>query len=160
MSIYDPSFLVPYPNGTYDTDDGDPEQASAAADPQGATQLHEQCKDVLVVDDDLYLSEIIADVLEAEGHIARQASNGVEALEQIRKSKPQLILLDLMMPVMNGWELADVLRGNPEWADIPVVIITANYHADRKQQVLGARAVITKPFDIDRLVQVVEEFAQ
>src|SRR5687768_7696234 len=94
-------------------------------------------RDVLVVDDDLYLTEIISDVLEAEGHTARKASNGLEALDLIKERKPEIILLDLMMPVMNGWELADHLRSNPDWADIPVVVITANYHPDRKQQVAG-----------------------
>ena len=119
----------------------------------------EGTRDVLVVDDDLYLTEIISDVLEAEGHTARKASNGLEALDLIKERKPEIILLDLMMPVMNGWELADHLRSNPDWADIPVVVITANYHPDRKQQVAGARAVITKPFDIDQLVDAVQLYA-
>jgi CheY-like chemotaxis protein len=119
----------------------------------------EETRDVLVVDDDLYLTEIISDVLEAEGHTARKASNGLEALDLIKERKPEIILLDLMMPVMNGWELADHLRSNPDWADIPVVVITANYHPDRKQQVAGARAVITKPFDIDQLVDAVQLYA-
>jgi two-component system chemotaxis response regulator CheY len=116
-------------------------------------------RDVLVVDDDLYLTEIITDVLEAEGHTARKASNGLEAIDLIKERKPELILLDLMMPVMNGWELADRLRSNPDWADIPVVVITANYQPDRKQQIAGAKAVITKPFDIDQLVNAVEIYA-
>jgi CheY-like chemotaxis protein len=120
---------------------------------------NDPARDVLVVDDDLYLTEIIADVLEAEGHTARKANNGLEALELIRERKPQIILLDLMMPIMNGWELASTLHTHPDWSDIPVVVITAAYHADRKQQVDGARAVITKPFDIDQLVQVVEAYA-
>jgi len=116
-------------------------------------------RDVLVVDDDLHLTEIISDVLEAEGHTARKASNGLEALDLIKERKPAIILLDLMMPVMNGWELADRLRSNPDWADIPVVVITATYQADRKQQVAGAKAVITKPFDIDQLVNAVQIYA-
>lgn len=158
MSYYD-SLWLPHPNGgsgegEHDFGDGEP-----GTGPGRTTQLHRASKSVLVVDDDLYLGEIISDVLEAEGHHTRRAGNGLEALEQIRAEMPQLILLDLMMPVMNGWELADTLRANPEWSNIPIVIITANYHADRKQQVLGAKAVITKPFDIDRLVEVVDEFA-
>ena len=120
---------------------------------------NDPARDVLVVDDDLYLTEIIADVLEAEGRRARKANNRLEALELIRERKPQIILLDLMMPIMNGWELASTLHTNPDWSDIPVVVITAAYHGDRKQQVAGARAVITKPFDIDQLVQVVEAYA-
>lgn len=118
-----------------------------------------QQRDILIVDDDLYLCEIISDVLQAEGHETRTASNGLEALERIREQKPQLILLDLMMPVMSGWELAATLQANPDWADIPVVIITADYHVERKREETGARAVITKPFDIDQLVEVVDMYA-
>ncbi|MEA2575641.1 MAG: hypothetical protein QOH93_2939, partial [Chloroflexia bacterium] len=55
-------------------------------------------KDVLVVEDEAYLCDLVADVLEAEGHTARTASNGMEALERVMERKPQLILLDLMMP--------------------------------------------------------------
>jgi CheY-like chemotaxis protein len=162
MSHYD-SLWLPHPNGTSGADDHSPitddPDPGPDAHPNKVVSLPVESKRVLVVDDDLYLSEIISDVLQAEGHITRRAGNGLEALEQIRAEKPQLILLDLMMPVMNGWELADNLRSTPEWSDIPIVIITANYHADRKQQVLGAKAVITKPFDIDRLVEVVDQFA-
>jgi CheY-like chemotaxis protein len=116
-------------------------------------------KDVLVVEDETYLCDLISDVLEAEGHAARKASNGLEALDAIRERKPQLILLDLMMPVMDGWEFMDHLRRNPAWARIPVVIITAVYDVARTQQETGARAVITKPFDIDQLTEAVRSFA-
>jgi len=116
-------------------------------------------KDVLVVDDDPNLCDIISDVLEAEGYNTRVAANGREALELIREHKPRLILLDLMMPVMNGWELAAELKSRREWADIPIVIITADYHAVRKKEETGARAVITKPFDIDQLAEVVHAHA-
>src|SRR5437667_11971136 len=86
-------------------------------------------KDVLVVDDDPHLCEIITDVLQAEGHTTRTAANGQEALDLIRERKPQLILLDLMMPIMNGWELADTLKANPDWVDIPVVFVKAAHSA-------------------------------
>ncbi len=117
-----------------------------------------QSRDILVVDDDVYLCEIMSDVLQAEGHKTRTASNGLEALERIQEHKPDLILLDLMMPVMSGWELAATLRANPDWNNIPVVIITADYHVERKREETGAKAVITKPFDIDQLVEVVDSF--
>jgi two-component system chemotaxis response regulator CheY len=120
--------------------------------------MGQDSNDVLVVDDDRYLCDLVVDVLEASGHAARKAANGVEALKQVRERKPKLILLDLMMPVMNGWEVAAALRANPEWADIPVVIITADYDVERGRQQTGARAVITKPFDIDHLTQVVSSY--
>ena len=127
----------------------------------GTIQTAMVSKDVLVVDDDPHLCEIITDVLEAEGHIARMARNGEEALQRISERKPQLILLDLMMPVMNGWELAAALYNNPEWADIPIVVVTAAHRsATDKQPQLRAKAFIHKPFDIDALTEVVLVHAQ
>lgn len=116
-------------------------------------------KDVLVVDDEPYLCDLIADVLEAEGHTARKASHGLEALERVREHKPDLILLDLMMPIMDGWEFVQALRAMPQFASIPVVVITAHYQIGRTQQELNARAIITKPFDIDQIGEVVRTYA-
>jgi CheY-like chemotaxis protein len=126
----------------------------------GTIQVDMVSKDILVVDDDPHLCEIMSDVLEAEGHTARMASNGQEALARIRERKPQLILLDLMMPVMNGWELAAALRSNPEWSDIPIVVVTAAHNGARREHELDARAVIHKPFSIDTLTEVVLTHAQ
>ena len=121
--------------------------------------MGQDCKDVLVVDDDHYLCELIVDVLEAEGHMARTAMNGEEALELVRERKPELILLDLMMPVMNGWEVAAALKANPEWSDIPVVLVTASHDGESKRAATGAKAIISKPFDIDHLCEVVSTCA-
>ncbi len=112
-------------------------------------------KNVLVVEDEPYLCDLVADVLESEGHIARKAANGLEALRLVAEDKPDLILLDLMMPVMDGWEFMAAMRANQAWKDIPVVIVTAVYDLARTKQETGVRAVITKPFDIDRLTDVV-----
>ncbi|HUP27305.1 MAG TPA: response regulator [Chloroflexia bacterium] len=114
---------------------------------------------MLVVEDESYLCELISDVIESEGHTARRASNGLEALEQVRLKKPQLILLDLMMPIMDGWEFMEALRANPEWDGVPVVIITAIYDVKRTQEETGAKAVITKPFDIDQITEIVRDYS-
>jgi CheY-like chemotaxis protein len=114
---------------------------------------------VLVVEDEPYLCDLIADVLEAEGHTTRKASNGLDALELVAERKPELVLLDLMMPVMDGWEFMSELRANPAWRDVPVVIITAVYDVAKTQAITDARAVITKPFDIDQLSDVVRRYA-
>ena len=117
-------------------------------------------KDVLVVEDEPYLCDLIADVLEAEGHTTRKASNGLDALEMVAERKPELVLLDLMMPVMDGWEFMTELRANPAWRDVPVVIITAVYDVAKSQNITEARAVITKPFDIEQLSDVVRRYAR
>jgi two-component system, chemotaxis family, chemotaxis protein CheY len=116
-------------------------------------------KDVLIVEDEPYLCDLISDVLEAEGHETRKASNGLDALQMISERRPQLVLLDLMMPVMDGWEFMSELRSNPAWRDVPVVIITAVYDVAKTQAITDARAVLTKPFDIDQLSEVVRRYA-
>ena len=131
----------------------------SSADKVGGQQSDLASKDVLVVEDEAYLCELIGDVIESEGHTVRKASNGLEALERLRERKPQLILLDLMMPIMDGWEFMEVLRANPEWDGMPIVIITAIYDVKRTQEETGAKAVITKPFDIDQITEIVRLYA-
>lgn len=131
----------------------------SSADKASGQQSDFVSKDVLVVEDEAYLCELIGDVIESEGHKVRKASNGLEALERIRERKPGLILLDLMMPIMDGWEFMEALRANPEWDGMPIVIITAIYDVKRTQEETGARAVITKPFDIDQITEIVRLYA-
>ena len=121
---------------------------------------HATGKDVLVVDDEPYLCDLIGSVLEMEGHTTRIATNGLEALKQVRERRPDLILLDLMMPVMDGWQFLEAMRADPATADIPVVLITAVYDARGTQRQTGAKAVLTKPFDIDQLGDLVRRHAE
>ncbi|MGB5438674.1 MAG: response regulator, partial [Gammaproteobacteria bacterium] len=80
---------------------------------------------VLVVEDDEKTRDIMARTLEKEDWDVMQAGNGREALEQMSQIKPDLILLDLMMPVMDGFDFLLEMRGNPAWKDIPVIVVTA-----------------------------------
>jgi CheY-like chemotaxis protein len=114
-------------------------------------------KDVLVVDDDRDVCTIIQDVLESEGCRVTVAHNGVEALKVLDQHKPDLILLDLMMPVMDGWEVLAQLQRQPLWQDIPVVVVSANLRSRRPAK--PAVAALPKPFDITELTQVVERYA-
>lgn len=116
-------------------------------------------KDILILEDEQALSDLLADVLEAEGHTARKAGNGLEALHQIEASRPNLILLDMMMPVMDGWEFIDRMRANDEWKTIPVVVITAVYDMSSLERKTGAKAILTKPFDIELIVDAVDLYA-
>lgn len=80
---------------------------------------------ILIIEDEPHLRELTGRLLSSANYNSVQADNGVHALEQVRAKKPCLILLDLMMPVMDGFEFLTELRGNPEWNDIPVVVLTA-----------------------------------
>jgi CheY-like chemotaxis protein len=105
---------------------------------------------VLVVDDDPDILEAICDILEVEHYRVARARNGAEALERVAEERPDAILLDLMMPVMDGVTFAQHLRGRPG-GDVPIVVISADGNPQRAASV-GARAYLAKPFDIETLL--------
>ena len=118
------------------------------------SQKSERAPVVLVVDDDPDIWDALAEILEAEGDEIRRARNGKEALERLEPSPPDLILLDLMMPVMDGWTFRQEQRrsGNT----VPVVLLSAAGELDRHRDALGAVATIAKPFDLDRVISAIE----
>lgn len=111
-------------------------------------------KTVLVVDDDPDLLELISFVLEAEGFKTNAAADGVQALGAIEKQMPDLILLDMKMPIMNGWEFAAEFRRMFE-VRAPIVVVTAAEDAGKRAEEIGASGWISKPFDVAALVKVV-----
>jgi CheY-like chemotaxis protein len=114
-------------------------------------------KTILVVEDDDDIREGLREILEAEGYRVVIAHNGQEALECAELHRPALILLDLMMPVMDGFAFIEVLRrtqGEPS-ASIPVVLVTAA--GDTATAHLSGMPMLPKPIDIERLLQVVAE---
>lgn len=114
-------------------------------------------RSVLIVEDDPAIREALQSVLESEGHTAHTAANGREALNLLRRiERPQLILLDLMMPVMSGWELLGMLRADPELSSIPVVVVSA---APPKGE-LAASRVLKKPIEVNTLLRIVEELCE
>jgi DNA-binding response OmpR family regulator len=111
---------------------------------------------ILVVDDDNVLRASIARILEEEGYTVDDAPEGSAALEKIRRDRPDAILLDVMMPGMNGRQFLDELRGRAGVRDIPVVVMTAlqGLGSDRAID-LGANDLVEKPFDVDELLNKV-----
>jgi CheY-like chemotaxis protein len=108
---------------------------------------------ILVVDDDALLRSSVADVLEDEGYVVDHATDGVDALAKIAATAPDAILLDVLMPRMNGKQLLEALRGDPVTAHIPVLMMTAIQGFDpHRTLALGAAEVVEKPFDIDELL--------
>jgi CheY-like chemotaxis protein len=110
---------------------------------------------ILVVDDDPDILEALSEILEAEGYEVDRARHGQEALARIEQRRPDLILLDLMMPVMDGWEFSQALRQRSDWDDIPVVVLSADRQAGAKARVVGARGFLAKPFELNELLRVV-----
>ena len=112
---------------------------------------------VLVVDDDFDAREVLSALLQDSGYAVVAAANGQEALRCLRNSSPAafgIIILDLMMPVMDGWEFLDRQARDTALAQIPVIIVTAT----PSPQPLGAKAVLTKPLQFDSLLRLINRY--
>ena len=114
--------------------------------------LRNQSGSVLLVEDDPRVLDALADLLETKGYAVRKARNGQEALAAVKDCHPGLILLDLSMPVMDGWEFMRQQRLEPGISDVPVIVITALISAVPA----GAKALITKPINVSRLMALIE----
>jgi CheY-like chemotaxis protein len=109
---------------------------------------------VLVVEDDEELRTMVAFALETEGYRVRLAADGIEALEQLEAGLPDEILLDMRMPRMDGWEFAKRVRAT-YGHEVPVVMMTAAEHAEKRAKEIDADDFVAKPFDVDSLLRVV-----
>lgn len=109
---------------------------------------------VLLVDDDTAILEGVADLLALHGYEVITATDGRSALAAMRQSVPDLVVSDIMMPVMDGYEFYETVRDNPEWTSIPFIFLTARgQRVDvRRGQRLGADAYVTKPFEPEDLL--------
>lgn len=114
---------------------------------------------VLVVDDEPQVVWMLRFSLEAEGYQTFTAGDGRDALDQIRRNRPKVVLLDIMMPVMDGWSVLEELRTLPAEERPRVVVVSARASVrDREKAVeLGADAFVSKPFNVDDLLGVVRE---
>jgi two-component system, chemotaxis family, chemotaxis protein CheY len=108
-----------------------------------------------VVDDDPDILEALSEILEAEGFEIRRARNGKEALDRLEPDPPQLILLDLMMPVMDGWEFAQRMRQRPSVSSIPLIVLSADRNVGSKAVDIGAVGHLAKPFELNDLLDMV-----
>ena len=112
---------------------------------------------MLVIDDDVTARELISYHLRNEGFAVVTAANGREGLKLAAELHPVAITLDVLMPELDGWTVLSALRGNPELADIPVIIATIT-DQQRKGMSLGAVGYLTKPIDRDHLVALLKRY--
>jgi DNA-binding response OmpR family regulator len=120
-------------------------------------------KRVLVVDDDRVIQQLLEVNLQLEGYdVVATAADGKEALEKIKQLKPDLVILDIMMPKMDGLEVCRRLRADDELARIPVILLSARAQDMdiREGLEIGASAYLTKPFDPVELLEVVGRLAK
>ena len=122
---------------------------------------------VLVVDDDEDLVEAVSLELENENFRVAKAYDGAQAWEKIREERPELVILDVMMPNKNGYQVCDEIKKNPEYESITVILLTGvgsevtstSYtHWDGKKAL--ADDYIPKPVDLDRLIEIVKEYTE
>ena len=118
--------------------------------------MPEKARPVLVVEDDPALGRVIELVLRDAGYMVVSANDGQEALDKIDQQRPGVVLLDMKMPVMDGWEFASELRARHGRA-VPVIMVTAAWDSQQRAQEIGADDYLDKPFDINDLVRVVEQ---
>jgi CheY-like chemotaxis protein len=114
---------------------------------------------VLIVEDDDDLREMMAQLLSLEGFQTAAVANGQEALDYLRQEvAPNLILLDLMMPVMDGWEFRRQQQANPTMAQVPAIVLSALDHVRTAE--VSAEAILKKPLDFDRLLELVRSYCR
>lgn len=121
-------------------------------------------KYVLIVDDDPDLVEAVAMNLESRGFSIGKAYDGIEAWESIKAKRPDLVVLDVMMPRKNGYEVCDELKSDNEYKDIPVILLTAvgsavpsTTYTHQDGMKVQADDYVPKPVDLDKLAELVSE---
>jgi len=116
-------------------------------------------KTILIVDDELSILVPLQFLMEKEGYVVKLAQSGKEAIEKIHEIQPDLILLDIMLPDLDGYEIYQMIRNRREWESIRVIFLTAkNRDADiAKGLAMGADAYITKPFSNTELMEEIRK---
>jgi CheY-like chemotaxis protein len=113
---------------------------------------------VLIIDDEAPIVDLLADIVEERGHTAICANTGVAGLELAREVRPDLIISDVMMPLLDGYALLRALRSEPELADTAVVLVSAGFPRGVQLQIEPpADAYIRKPFDVSAVEAVLEQ---
>ena len=117
-------------------------------------------KSIVVADDDPDILSIVSMSLETQGYEVHKASNGREAVDQVREHRPDLIILDMMMPVMSGYEAITELKADETTRNIPIVGLSAKAMATDMERAtdVGVDGYITKPFRIAQVLSVIEGY--
>jgi CheY-like chemotaxis protein len=117
---------------------------------------------ILIIEDESPIRSVVTEILEDEGYSVVSATNGLEALRYLQQQDelPCLILLDLGMPVMSGWEFRYEQQRDPTLATIPVIVMSALPDLEKKAAALKAIDCLNKPIDIDTLLNTVVQYYQ
>jgi two-component system, chemotaxis family, chemotaxis protein CheY len=119
----------------------------------------QQTPTVLVADDDAAIRRMITTALCREHYAVLEAANGREALEIMRRKEPSVVVLDLMMPEVSGWEVLDERAGDPSLQSIPVIVLSANREPELAMAMNGTAAFMQKPFELTALKEMIRTLA-
>jgi DNA-binding response OmpR family regulator len=117
-------------------------------------------KRILIVEDDDAIRHVLSDALQDAGFAVATAIDGIDALDQVDQHPPDAILLDLMMPSMDGWSFIETCRSNRRSAEIPIGILSATPRLHKTANSWGIQVAVSKPFAIDELVNQVEALVE
>ena len=129
----------------------------AVTEMEARRQVQGKTARVLVIDDDEHILAMLGEALGTEGYEVQGAMDGAAAIGAIRRSRPDVILLDLMMPVLDGFSFLDLYRQLPG-PHVPVIVITAAAREAREEVAGKADEVIPKPFSVDHVLQIVNRY--
>jgi two-component system, chemotaxis family, chemotaxis protein CheY len=119
-----------------------------------------ETRSILLIEDDAAIRDSVAECLVAEGYSVAPVANGVEGLDWLRRERrPDLVVLDLVMPIMNGHQFLAHLRGDPALRDLPVILMTAAMPSPR-MTLPAADGYLSKPFELSELLDAVERHAR
>jgi len=110
----------------------------------------------MIVDDNQLLVQALCEHLEKNGYDTMVATNGQEALEEIKKERPDIVIMDIIMPVMSGLEATRILRADPDSKNLPVIAFTSQSNIGQWDDIFNGYLV--KPFDYDNLIRIIEKF--
>lgn len=119
---------------------------------------YNETRNILVVDDDPVIRDMMADILEFEGHAITIARNGSEALRLLRNGERYLVFLDIMMPVMSGKELCMLMEADPQLRERHKIILMSALDNLEEAATLDVDAILQKPFEVDDVIEVLEPY--
>ena len=112
---------------------------------------------ILVVEDDMPIATVIADELGDVGHLVDVVANGADGLDTLREYRPDVVVLDLMLPQVHGWDFVERYRDLTDGEEIPIIVVSAAGAITRSMEAQGVRRFLPKPFDITALTQAVDD---
>jgi DNA-binding response OmpR family regulator len=114
---------------------------------------------VLVVEDDPWIAWMMADELADRGHEVQTAANGLEGLQRLEESRPDVIVLDLLLPAMQGWDFVEQYQEKTGGASLPIIVVSAASAVSRSMEARGVRRYLRKPFDLEELARCVADMS-